>query len=892
MFAIILGENISESFLLTYYSSRVLSILFIINALTLFCVGIITMSFINKVHLIKLFSTVILSLLGGLFLLRLGIFFTWSPTYLILFTFAYTGKILLFLAFWGTTSQLCTPKEAKSLYPLIGAWGIMGGLSANLTTTLLTSYWGPGNLFYIWLALLGLTLFFVLKLHRANPKHFYPSEKNTSRSDPWISQIKKDVTFISREPFLKTMAFLYFLIFFLLISLDFHFFLNLKQTLLQPLLKSSLVSPPSGIYLSEEIKGELGKRISHFLGLFRGIASLFTLFIQLFLASRILKRYGTAKSLFILPLIFTFIFLLCFLQTAFQILPPQINFLPVGFNGTFFALLMMGTFLRLGLFDSLFSPNFQIFFISLPAYIRGKSKLFLEGIAKPLAILLAGVSALAVSQWVIIQRPHLIWIHFLLLLILSLILCRIAWKLQFQYTQSISGFLGGYRAQQIARNLKMSEQVMGDSLYPFLTLYASDKDPSIRSLSIKTLSTLGARKEGEKSCNVLKEIINTPQHPHRSEALIALAKTASQEPKIEVLHHWLSSKKSAHILASLECLRYLPFDIYSTAKPFLKHPQLEVQLKALFLCWNSKEVTDNREPTAQLISMSKDKNKQELSKILKTTGELADPSLEKFYIQLYSQILKCNEKPPLALYLHGLARFPTPKTLLEVLDQMITLTPFERRTLYRDLSSQLYILQNNFKDLLQTWKPTQIYFFLEFLFHQQTPFHSSQSNFLNQLLDVNFHLAQQYQKDCFTLSLLHNPEADLLLSAINEGPLLMAQKNGSHLLALKDSSQSLFYITPKLFSTSHFERSAALEALETHLPAPLFKKWAEVFSPSFSDKNSQNSTLSKESRGLIHQWANNQDYPWAKACALYYLFIHHHQQIEENELKKFYNKRV
>jgi len=61
------------------------------------------------------------------------------------------------------------------------------------------------------------------------------------------------------------------------------------------------------------------------------------------------------------------------------------------FGSMLFAIIVISLALRIATFDSIYSPNFQIFFSTLGKQIRGRGKIFVEGIIKPFAILSSGI---------------------------------------------------------------------------------------------------------------------------------------------------------------------------------------------------------------------------------------------------------------------------------------------------------------------------------------------------------------------------------------------------------------------------------------------------------------------------------------------------------------------
>jgi hypothetical protein len=191
MFAVVIGDNVSETLLLTFYATDQLSLMFTINAAALFLISLSVISSIDKIPRFKFFTMIITGEILFLCLIWICIFLDIKITYLFLFCFAYIGKILLFLAFWTIANDLCDSREAKSLFPLIGASGIIGGTIACFSTAYMVNFLGPSNLLFIWILLLLLSLLVMFHLNKIFKKELF-FIKRMSGSFPHIPEVKPD----------------------------------------------------------------------------------------------------------------------------------------------------------------------------------------------------------------------------------------------------------------------------------------------------------------------------------------------------------------------------------------------------------------------------------------------------------------------------------------------------------------------------------------------------------------------------------------------------------------------------------------------------------------------------------------------------------------------------
>jgi HEAT repeat protein len=142
----------------------------------------------------------------------------------------------------------------------------------------------------------------------------------------------------------------------------------------------------------------------------------------------VLKKFGSARSMLLVPSLFTLFFLCIFLSVL------------IGTTASivFSCIVIAGMGLRIAFFDSFFSPNFQIFFSSLPQQIRGRGKLTMEGVIKPCAMVLSGI-------WLMWAGKQLsLTIQAAILFIVALIAIFQTWRIKNQYAKSLTNYLTGF----------------------------------------------------------------------------------------------------------------------------------------------------------------------------------------------------------------------------------------------------------------------------------------------------------------------------------------------------------------------------------------------------------------------------------------------------------------
>ncbi|MBF0432844.1 MAG: hypothetical protein HQK83_16285 [Fibrobacteria bacterium] len=822
---------------------------------------------------------------------RVCIHFEFKFSYLLLFCFAYIGKILLFLAYWTVANDLCDSREAKSIFPIIGAGGVLGGTLACFSTAWVVKRIGPSNLLLIWISLLMVSLYIMYRLSKSHKKELSFITKVPAQKSNFFNQLHENIGLISKEPLLRSISVLYFMIFFLLISLDFHFFVSLKDSLTQFLYIRSHDTGIPLIMNSPEFNVNLSKEISRFLGIYRGLANTLTFFIQIGIAGFILKVLGTARSILLLPVLFTCIFFACFIQAKFQILPASFDVFPLPFNNTMFLIIIAGMASRIAIFDSLFSPNFQIFFSSLPAQIRGRGKMFIEGIAKPLAILLAGGSVFFVGSWLLKTNPELIWIHFLILFLIGLGLCCVVFILQKSYADSISGSLGGNKAAQIANVLKMEGWKDTDNIVTLLIVQMFDPDEDIKNISLEILSQLNDKRSEE----ALFKILNMSAYKDRPKIIYALGKNAKLQNNLPELETWLWDKDKKVIAAAIDATRYLPFSsIDHLIRPYIQHEYSPIASRAIAVMWPHRDELLTRNITGRIERLLESDKPEDISLIMATIAELSDiellPFLEKAKTKLAGMI---PSKETEIMYIECLAHFANEKSIEKVLNSIHnTSESFRKRIFYR-LSQHLPFIQKSLVHWLQNLNIIQRHYVLELLFRQNFKASRGLHKIFMEQLKSDIAKAYHFIAHLESLQNKNQPEITLLMHSIIEGPLFLTKLNISYLLALAEPSGRLFFTVTRLMSPDKFHKTTAIEALETIYPRELHARVSPLFLETDLTKlHKLGKSIWKEKdlsiKEVLDTWLNSQHFKWPMTCALFHLISNEPSTITEHQKQKFH----
>jgi hypothetical protein len=354
--AAVLGDYVSEALVIRYLGVDVLPQLFSLNAFLLFLATSILFRFVDRVDRWNLIwtisiATAALAAIGGILLLS-GV----KSASVLLYGLAYIGKLAMFVVFWIIANDICDTRKSKAVFPALAGVGLIGGLLTTIIAGKLVKFINAENLIWCWSAVLLLPILFIknikekygFRLHAPNPDTLRP-----------LSMDIKEI--LSDRPVL-VMASVYFLVFVLIFNIDFIFAKVLSGRF-----------EAGGVFDAENF---LGAKFNLYL-----LITLMVVVFQFSATSNLSRRFGVTGSILVLPIAF----MLGFLSLGFLGYKSGISA-----EGALFAAVVTFYVMRHFLFECLFSSNYQIFFSAFSRKMRGKGKLILEGVVKPLGIAFAG----------------------------------------------------------------------------------------------------------------------------------------------------------------------------------------------------------------------------------------------------------------------------------------------------------------------------------------------------------------------------------------------------------------------------------------------------------------------------------------------------------------------
>jgi len=190
-------------------------------------------------------------------------------------------------------SIVCDTRQAKRLFPLFGATGILGLSIGGIITKPLVDVVGTDNLLIAW-ALGLISVFFIASylIRSVNIKQRPRVQKQRSM----LRAIQEGYRFTKNSPLFKWMAIA--AVFFAIL----YFFLVF----------------PFSVAASEQFPDE--EALAGFLGVFQGISSAISILASLFLANRLYAKFGLMTTIVIYPIIYFIGFSILSINAAFSVL--------------------------------------------------------------------------------------------------------------------------------------------------------------------------------------------------------------------------------------------------------------------------------------------------------------------------------------------------------------------------------------------------------------------------------------------------------------------------------------------------------------------------------------------------------------------------------------------
>lgn len=361
------GRSVRDALFLAHGDRSQLAWMYVLSAVAVTATGLLYGRLATRVRrdLMALFSASLFAVaFGGLYLIERA-----QPSwiYATIYVFVEMMGALVLVQFWTLANELFNAQEAKRLYGLIGAGGTFANILIGLLSARVAKSFGTSALLLMCLVLLfatAITSFFAGRIGRQRLFARAASGK------PSAAKRTGGAARVLADPHLRTVALLAAVTFFTTTLVDFEF----------------------KVVAADKIAAN---ELATYFGYFSAAVGVLALGLQLFGTSRLLNRAGVVGALAVLPLSLT-------LGNAALVIFPALWAASITKGAD--------TLFRYSVNDA----TTQILYLPVPSQARVSAKAFIDGVIKPTAIGLAGVT-LKLWDLVVGKDPYrLAWISLVL----------------------------------------------------------------------------------------------------------------------------------------------------------------------------------------------------------------------------------------------------------------------------------------------------------------------------------------------------------------------------------------------------------------------------------------------------------------------------------------------
>jgi CRP-like cAMP-binding protein/ATP/ADP translocase/HEAT repeat protein len=352
-----IGRTAADTLFLSRFDSSYLSTMYLPQAAAMIFMGFIFQRYSSKFRLDRLILSLIPLIALLVLISRLGVGSEMRWVFPVIYVVYDVFNFLMIVCFWQFATTVLDQRKVKRMIGWVGSGGITGGIISGFGLKALVPWVGTANLIYFYAALQLLCLLAVIQILRMLPdikEIFGIQQPAKKRTNPTRQHKETKSSLFHNVPHLKYVAIMSAALVLSLTLIDYQFKVILKETL-----------------QNEALAG--------FMGSFYGYSGLLALFVQLFLSSRILTRFGVMTAILLFPIAL-------FMGSFGVLLMPVLAM----------AVAVKGSDKVLG--DTIYSSVSQLIMFPIPPEWRGKAKGFLDGIVRNGAKGLAALVLLVVSR--------------------------------------------------------------------------------------------------------------------------------------------------------------------------------------------------------------------------------------------------------------------------------------------------------------------------------------------------------------------------------------------------------------------------------------------------------------------------------------------------------------
>lgn len=351
------GRTAADTLFLSRFDASQLSKMYLPQAASLIFIGYLFQKYGSRFRLDRLLLLLIPLISGGVLLSRFGVGLELGWVYPVIYVGYDVFNFLMIVCFWQFASSVLDQRKAKRTIPIVGSGGIVGGILSGFGLKLLAPLIGTSNLLFVYASLQLLAFTAVLFISRTieNPAETFGAAQSSAKDNkPAKRAVQQGSSgLFANVPHLKYVAVLSAALVISLTFIDYQFKVILRGSL-------------------------QGDALAGFMGSFYGFSGLCALLVQLFVAGKLLSRFGVMLSILVFPIALL-------LGSVGVLLAPVLAL----------ALIVKGSDKVLG--DTINSSVNQLIMFPISPEWRNRAKSFLDGVIRNGAKGLAAVSLIVLS---------------------------------------------------------------------------------------------------------------------------------------------------------------------------------------------------------------------------------------------------------------------------------------------------------------------------------------------------------------------------------------------------------------------------------------------------------------------------------------------------------------
>jgi HEAT repeat protein/ATP/ADP translocase len=566
-----IGGNAIQALFFARFGVELLPIMYVIQGLFTFITSMAITGLMGRIPKQRLF--VMLPFVIGFTLIaeRLILPFEIKWFFAIIWLVMNVMGSLQGLLTWGLAGATCDTRQAKRLFPLFSAGGILGTVLGGLLTEPLAAWLHSENLLLVWAGALFIAFFLGRALMR-NISIIAPTPSR-ARQVGVIAEMQRGYKFVRQSPIMQWVSYSA-----ILFSVCFF-------SLALPFTRGATIQFPD----ADQLAG--------FLGLFQSATTILALLASLFFANRLFARFGIMPMLLIFPLIYLVGF------SALAISAP-------------FALLVAVRAAQMSWMDGIASTAWQALFNVVPSEQRDQVRAFVGGVPEQAGTLIAGLILVVGEQ--ALQPQQLYFIG----LVAAALLFYVIWRASQAYGSALVLALRAGQPQMFFREEQPFGGFGADAGAVAVAVKGmNDLDPVIRRVSVEILGNMSV----PEATTALVEALMDGDAPVRVAALRGLARAQAAGALLEIAASLADPDPDVRYQAvdTLPQLARYPRGIAVYVEPLLADEDLLVRAHAALALLQG---SDHPKARKMLHKMASDPRPLARVRALNALGECADVS--------------------------------------------------------------------------------------------------------------------------------------------------------------------------------------------------------------------------------------------------------------------------